>query len=484
MKPRLSKELICLLSLWLMATLCLLGKSNSLQKYWTQRHHVSLPLATPFAAIDGQAQDAVDNSLQKGPLAFLSRQDPNEFALPESPAPAVAKVREPAAASAPLAIATPGPLASAEASSTAGVTTTPPASAIASNPADGAVASTAIAATASAASVDADTPAVASKNASVATSNNVVTANTASAAGNTAMNSANNAVTPVATGSVASSGATTPGNSPANPAPHASATAATLASGSGSAPSTSVPALNPQSVATSPAGNSEAPAGVAVPRYAVAEKLALSKGDKILFAGDSLMQGLVPHITRGLRRDGFSHYLDASKQSTGFSYPATFDWPGKIKTAIVRDGVNTVVIFIGANDAWSLASGGKLYSFGSPPWKAEYTRRVREVVQFAHQHKARVMWLELPPMHYDNLTKGRQVLNDIYRQVALEESAMFIQTARVVSDDQEKFGLFKTLADGKMAQTRLDDGVHFTKLGQTLISKAVLQHFTVQEAQQ
>lgn len=482
MKPRLSKELICLLSLWLMATLCLLGKSNSLQKYWTQRHHASLPLATPFAAFDGQAQDAVDNSLQKGPLAFLSRQDPNEFALPEAPAPAVAKVRAPTAASAPLALASPLPLASAAASSAAATEAIPPASAAAGNPGDGVGASTpvvTIASASQASSGDTDAPAMASKNVAVAPGNNVVTANAASAAGNSAINSANNAVTPVATGSVTASGAVAAGNSPANPATHASATAATLANGS-----SSVPAPNLQSITAGLAANGETPAGVTAPRYAVAEKLALSKGDKILFAGDSLMQGLVPHITRGLRRDGFSHYLDASKQSTGFSYPATFDWPGKIKTAIVRDGVNTVVIFIGANDAWSLASGGKLYSFGSPPWKAEYTRRVREVVQFAHQHKARVMWLELPPMHYDNLTKGRQVLNDIYRQVALEESAMFIPTARVVSDDQEKFGLFKTLADGKMAQTRLDDGVHFTKLGQTLISKAVLQHFTVQEAQQ
>lgn len=465
MKHRISKELVCLLSLWLIATLCLLGKSNSLQKYWTQRHHASLPLATPFAAFDDQAQEAVDNSLQEGPLAFLTRQDPNEFALPESPAPAVAKAHRPAPANAAITLAQSRTLAISASSRAARTAARPGASAAASNTGDATVANTAVATIASASqttTVDADAPAVASKNASVTTNNHVAIANAASAASNSANIAANNAAS--------SPAATVAGNSPANPATPASITAAIG----------NVPAPNPQSVSTSLAANGDAPA----PRYGVTEKLALTKGDKILFAGDSLMQGLVPHITRGLRRDGFSHYLDASKQSTGFSYPATFDWPGKIKTAIMRDGVNTVVIFIGANDAWSLASGGKLYSFGSPPWKAEYTRRVREVVQFAHQHKARVMWLELPPMHYDNLTKGRQVLNDIYRQVALEESAIFIPTARVVSDDQEKFGLFKTLADGKMAQTRLDDGVHFTKLGQTLISKAVLQHFTVQEAQQ
>ncbi len=450
--PRLSKELLCLLSLWLIATLCLLGKSNSLQKYWTQRHHASLPLATPFAAIDGMAQDALDAALQEGPLAFLSRQDPNEFIIPDAPSPMVAQVRPAHTPAAPLP-------ADARLALTRALT---PAATAAATPSSAP----------SAKSASANSPAPA-----------------ASAADTASRELASNAGESAA--SVASHAEAEPGVAKSGGKPAASVAGMAAAS----APATMVAsATNPASTINTAAASAAAlpPVQVAAtadtapmpPRYAQNEKLALTKGDKILFAGDSLMQGLVPHITRGLRRDGFSHYLDASKQSTGFSYPATFDWPGKIKTAIKRDGVNTVVIFIGANDAWSLASGGKLYSFGSAPWKAEYTRRVREVVQFAHQHNARVMWLELPPMHYDNLTKGRQVLNDIYRQVAQEESALFIPTARVVSDDQEKFGLFKTLADGKMAQTRTDDGVHFTKLGQTLISKAVLQHFSVQEAQQ
>ena len=388
MNARISKELLAVISLWLIAALCLAGKINSFQKYWTQRHHTSLPLEAQWLTADANAQEAVDGYLQKGTLAFLSRQDPNQFAsvaeLPAAP-PAI----QPAAATQqPLALHT---------------------------------------------ATSIDTRA-------------------------TLLMTGSNPARPVAGLSpvmVVKSAAAAPGN-----------TAVATAAGSAAAKTEA----SADSVATE-----------WQPNYAAAEKLALSRGDKILFAGDSLMQGLVPHLTRGLRRDGIRHYLDASKQSTGFSYPATFDWPSKIKTAIVRDGVNTVIIFIGANDAWSLASGGKLYSFGSPPWKQEYTRRVREVVQFAHQHKVRVVWLELPPMHYDNLTKGRQLLNTIYRQVVQEESALFISTTHVVSDDDDKFGLFKTLEGGKVAQTRLDDGVHFTKLGQTLISQAVLQHISVHE---
>lgn len=372
MNKRFPIELRAVVSLWLIAALCLAGKINSFQKYWTQRHHTSLPLEARLLGPDAQAQEALDGFLQKGSFAFLSRQDPNQFS---GPAPANTTAASPASAQL-LALHT--PTGTAQNGETAASSPRP---------------------------VEGLSPTV-----HLAT----------------------------------------------RPAPGKSA-------------------RNTENV------EYDGPASAWQPHYGAAAKLALSRGDKILFAGDSLMQGLVPHLTRDLRRDGFRHYLDASRHSTGFSYPATFDWLGKIQTAIVRDRVNTVIIFIGANDAWSLASGGKLYGFGSPPWRAEYTRRVREVVQFAHQHKVRVMWLELPPMRYDNLTTGRQLLNTIYRQVATEESAIFVPTAQVVNDNEDKFGLFKTLADGKVAQTRMDDGVHFTRLGQTLISKAVLQHLNLQE---
>jgi hypothetical protein len=378
MNKRFPIELRAVVSLWLIAALCLAGKINSFQKYWTQRHHTSLPLEARLLGPDAEAQEALDGFLQKGSFAFLSRQDPNQFGGPApTPTPTNTTAASPASPQLLALHTPPQSVVNGDAASTAG----------SPSPLQGL------------------SPTV------------------------------HLAVKP------------TPGKAPGK----------------------------------IDSDENDGPATAWQPHYGAEAKLALSRGDKILFAGDSLMQGLVPHLTRDLRRDGFRHYLDASRHSTGFSYPATFDWLGKIQTAIVRDRVNTVIIFIGANDAWSLASGGKLYGFGSPPWRAEYTRRVREVVQFAHQHKVRVMWLELPPMRYDNLTTGRQLLNTIYRQVATEESALFVPTAQVVNDNEDKFGLFKTLADGKVAQTRMDDGVHFTRLGQTLISKAVLQHLNLQE---
>jgi len=57
----------------------------------------------------------------------------------------------------------------------------------------------------------------------------------------------------------------------------------------------------------------------------------LNANDRILLVGDSLMQGLAPHLITSLKRKYQVESMDLSKHSTGLTYPAFFDWPATVE---------------------------------------------------------------------------------------------------------------------------------------------------------
>ena len=82
-----------------------------------------------------------------------------------------------------------------------------------------------------------------------------------------------------------------------------------------------------KAAAATPAASAPAPK----PAATADKTILLAPGNKVLFAGDSMLQGVAPHLQKTLKSQHQIDSLNLSKQSTGLAYPKFFDWPATIE---------------------------------------------------------------------------------------------------------------------------------------------------------
>lgn len=206
----------------------------------------------------------------------------------------------------------------------------------------------------------------------------------------------------------------------------------------------------------------------------------LNANDKVLLIGDSLMQGLAPHLNTLLKRHYKVITMDLSRHSTGLTYPAFFDWPATVKAAFELEHYACVIVFLGANDPWDIPTKGHYIHFGSKEWKAIYHERVASIINTANTHHARILWLGAPPMGREDLVKKIPVLNEIYAEEAAKVplTARYLATASTITENGVDFSKFLTIPERGSVMIRADDGVHFTTQGQRLLATFTLTQFT------
>jgi uncharacterized protein len=204
----------------------------------------------------------------------------------------------------------------------------------------------------------------------------------------------------------------------------------------------------------------------------------LHAGDRLLLVGDSLMQGLAPHLVTSLKRAYKVDSMDLSKHSTGLTYPAFFDWPATVEDAFELEQYTAVIVFLGANDPWDMTIHGRYIRFATDPWKAVYRERVARIIQTAAEHHARLLWLGAPPMGREDLLNKVPTLNAIYAEEVSKHPlfARFVTTDRTITSDGS-FTKFLELPERGSVMVRTDDGVHFTTQGHRLLAQLTLSQF-------
>ena len=221
----------------------------------------------------------------------------------------------------------------------------------------------------------------------------------------------------------------------------------------------------------SPAAVKAVPAQTAHRREAVPMPYDPGASPRILFAGDSMMQGLAPYTIARIRKiypEGF--YSDQSRQSTGLTMRRYFDWPLHIQAEIARHRFDTLVIFLGPNDPWDITEDGRRYVFPSAGWVERYRSRVAEIMAFCQKNRVRVIWIGLPNMRNERVREGAIVENRIFREEAQRFGFAFLPMDTLLGGFDEPFS--KHIDDpvkGKLA-VRAEDGTHFTPAGLRLMS--------------
>jgi hypothetical protein len=192
---------------------------------------------------------------------------------------------------------------------------------------------------------------------------------------------------------------------------------------------------------------------------------------KILFAGDSMMQGVAPLVINQLRKENPKGvFVDLSAQSTGLTVRRYFDWPTKIKEETLSRGFEVIVVFLGPNDPWDIYEGAKRYAFGTPEWEDKYRDRVIEVMQFAQDRKVHVIWIGLPNMKEERVKRGAVVQNKIFKEQASQFNFDYLSTEDFLGGLDEPFKKFVNEPGKGQVMLRADDGIHFTQAGLRLIS--------------
>lgn len=209
-----------------------------------------------------------------------------------------------------------------------------------------------------------------------------------------------------------------------------------------------------------------------------ADEVLLRSGDKVFFAGDSLMQGVAPFAQKHLSGSYGTVSLNLSKQSTGLSYPGFFDWPATIEKNLKDDpAIKLLVVFLGPNDPWDFAdpeNKGKILRFKTPEWEAVYRSRVQRIVQSAERSGTKIIWLGIPYM------KGRK-LNDqmLYLDSVLADElrgkALWLPTAGMLSGGAAEYRDTAPY-QGKNERMRSKDGIHFTPKGQKYLAEYIAEH--------
>lgn len=219
-------------------------------------------------------------------------------------------------------------------------------------------------------------------------------------------------------------------------------------------------------------------AAAAMPRVTSTPLMAsLNSGDEVFFVGDSLMQGVAPHMANTLRKRYNLKSVNLSRQSTGLAYPSFFNWPKTVQSTLqANPRIRLMVVFLGPNDPWDMPQGkGKPFlRFRTPAWEQAYRQRIDGILDQARLHGVQVIWVGPPNMQQARLSTAMTYLSGLYRQQVLSHGQSYVSANAALGYRADEFAYGVQNAQGGQTRIRADDGIHFTIPGQKLIANQVL----------
>ncbi|WP_273805073.1 SGNH/GDSL hydrolase family protein [Providencia rettgeri] len=211
----------------------------------------------------------------------------------------------------------------------------------------------------------------------------------------------------------------------------------------------------------------------------------IEKGQQVLFAGDSMMQGVAPHVKNMLLKKYNIDSINLSKQSTGLAYPRFFNWPQTIAKALNDNpNIKVLVVFLGPNDPWDMPpqTGYKYVKFKSEDWENVYRGRISDIISTARQHNVDVIWVGPPNMRKNTLSDGMKFLRSLYQSEVESNGEIYFSVNDVFKYKGDTYSDY--IGDeSSTIKLRSGDGIHFSGKGQQIIAEKVfsLIHFVEEE---
>jgi uncharacterized protein len=163
--------------------------------------------------------------------------------------------------------------------------------------------------------------------------------------------------------------------------------------------------------------------------------------------------------------------------SSGLCRPDFFNWPAELQSQAEALHPGAAVVMFGANDQQGVqAANGKVYAFETAGWKAEYRRRVRDVMDILFGGGVkRIYWIGQPIMPEAVFSRHMRVLNEIYRSEAHKRPGVrYVDAYSLFTTGSGAYSDYLTDDKGRLQQVREGDGTHLTYAGGMRLARVVL----------
>jgi hypothetical protein len=203
---------------------------------------------------------------------------------------------------------------------------------------------------------------------------------------------------------------------------------------------------------------------------------------RVLLAGDSLIGNVSDQFASLVRNDPRIQITSDVRVSSGLARPDYFNWPVELTTMLQAQAADVVVLLFGANDDQDMIeANGTRAAIGTDEWRAEYQRRVAQMMDVAAAGGRTVVWLAMPAVAPARLNAAKDVMNDLaHLEASVRPTVHVVDTAPLLAPPGGGYADFLTLPDGNVVKVRENDGVHLTHTGCDLVTPSILGAFAVE----
>jgi uncharacterized protein len=216
-----------------------------------------------------------------------------------------------------------------------------------------------------------------------------------------------------------------------------------------------------------------APVSTTHPEARVCPTFTAEEPLRLWIGGDSLSGALGPALGKLAGDTGIVQpYLD-SRVSSGLANPEFFDWPEHATEEMQRLDPQVVVFMIGTND-FPVPTTTTTNADGQPTWRADYAKRVREMLDILSTDGRIVYWVGAPVLRDDDQNEAVKQLNAVAQEVvAGSHQALYIDMYGLFDDDEGNYTSSLPDEDGDVVTMRAGDGVHLTTAGAGFLARSL-----------
>ena len=202
---------------------------------------------------------------------------------------------------------------------------------------------------------------------------------------------------------------------------------------------------------------------------------------KVAFVGDSLVQQYYAGVRRLTATNAcLKSHLDLgnfSKPATGLANAAYFNWQQEVVRVTESYRPTLTVISIGMNDRLGITGlGARVVMRGTPAWTEQYRERIMTFIQSAAAHNAIVLFVGMPIMRQNIFNADMMEENRLYAEVVAKlgsRNVRYIEPWKLNASGPDVYAAVAPV-NGRNAQIRSSDGMHFAAAGEELLAAYVL----------
>ena len=211
----------------------------------------------------------------------------------------------------------------------------------------------------------------------------------------------------------------------------------------------------------------EEPAGTTYGSTDAADKNRTSQASHyVLVVGDSLADQLAQGLADAfvVERPEVA-IVKKTRGSTGLVRADFYDWPAQLPSLIEVEKPSAIAVMLGTNDRQVLRDDKGTYEIRSDRWRELYVLRIEAFVNELKKKGVPVFLVGLPSMRIPRLSADLQYINEILREQAQRLGVYYIDIWDGFVGENDEFAMFGPALDGQRRRLRVDDGVHFTRVG-------------------